>query len=390
MVSLSFALFLLLVLFCVFSVVTSARGLHLSSTTRNVVGFIGCGLVLVLSAVIYHQTFSTRYTDMVRMTHEMEMARVQGYEYLQEKYELYPLSALLLYVVSLTGDYDLLKSLSIVISLLSIFGIGRALRKMGGSRQLVFIVLLYILAFLDFSYPADTVRSFTAYSVFCFAIIWGELSTSRNKCILKHGLLLAATLLHISLLPIYLLYCLSGAKSNLLKKIVAILGLIYFYLLNISIDVVTRINANIGWKLQLYFNPEGQWYSATPSRMQALYMLVGLFFVIFLVFCNNYFEKRGFRSDIPSKYKTFVILSICYMAGSYPSDVTFSRMVPLVVMCSAPYLLEYLRFFNDGEILQRGVGRPLSLLAYSVVIVYIFTCFVLRGIASYADFYVLL
>ena len=304
-------------------------------------------LTLCMSVLYYH-VFCIRHVDADRMYNEMEIALHRGGDYLFELYNLNPLSAVLIFLPALAGLPYLIKSIAALVYFGSIFLFAWKMRKKYSSIS-IFLSVLFLLCALDLSYPADTVRFPTACMLFCSSLIfnkYGNLS-KRDTVVL----MVVACLLHVSLWPFLLLFAIINFLKNNAFIWLCILCLIYFPLVVSFTDIVTRINPSLGWKLQLYFEIDGQYYESLISKEQFLFLLFIYIFCISLLLYGLRKEYIGY--DLYAK--CFIVFS-SMIFGSMPSNVIFPRYVPILVIMSFPFVSTI--FSKYTSVIGQEGGKP--------------------------------
>lgn len=175
--------------------------------------------------------------------------------------------------------------------------------------------------------------------------------------------------------------------------IVSIASLCYFPLLSQSESFVSTFNPQLGYKLQMYFMPTDQYYKTTISVQQIIFQSAGLLFTVCVFLVWFKFSKDIF-SEYDKQYFRIFILYFCIVAGFFPSNVTFSRMVPVVfVMIMIPFSRIYSDYLSLNKIQYFHLASvPNSFImhfGFVISMLFIVLSLALRSFVSYQEFYVL-
>ncbi len=364
---------------------------RLAIRTRTIYTIILYMILIILVFLIYHQTFCSRYTDTERMYSEMERASYIGPSYLFESYDLNPLSAVYLFLINLTGDKYMLKAFCAIIYFGAILFTAFNIR-FKYSPIVVFLGTIYLLAFLDLSYPADTIRFPMASMIFCMTLLNHYFSSIKLPVV--HTLCIISCLIHFSLWPFYLLFVFRKIVcKRYIFGVISICTLFYYLLILNSASLISSVNPSLGYKLEMYFFPDNQYYKSTISFSQILFLSSGLLFSVALFYLWN----RNFHNLFNSKkniYKKLFIIYVCLVAGSFPSNVSFSRLIPIVFVLSSVFLLDLLsyyfdhRYMTDKQCIYFPVISRVYHLYFLIFILFVVASFILRCIYSYAPFYI--
>lgn len=378
---------LIIIVLYSFMCLPNAFGSHyLNTNTKNIITLSTYLIILLIVAIVYHQTFSSRYTDAMRMYSEMQDSLVLGSKQLFEAYNLNPISALLLLGVAYTGDFDVLKSISAVIFWGGIFLIAWKVRDSVHPAALL-LSTLFILCFVDLSYPADTVRFPMAMMIFCCSIII-YFFVGKNNVIFMHLFCITSLLLHASLWPFYLTYFFVKFANKVQSFIIYICSLFYFPVLGLVSKEISQLSPSFGWKMQLYFTPDSQYYEGLISKQQTAFCIIGLCAAISIV--AIWAKVKELKTEKNKSFIRFFILCTCIVIGSFPSNVAFARLVPIVVILSLIPLTELLSsYFGDRTTLCKFKSQ-LSHVGFLLIVVFIIVSMILRFYFSYEPFYLYL
>jgi fumarate reductase subunit D len=389
MIQFSTAILFVLVLYSAMQVPFFLISDRLNEKTRDLIQLFIYFFIVLLVFVLYLATDCNRYTDFDRMRAEMQQAAVDGPTGLLISYGLNPLSGIFLYLIALTGYYSLLKGFAGALYWGLMFYLSWRLRgKMHGGS--LYLGILFLLSFLNLTYPADSVRFPVACMLFCVGMCLYYFADERPLKI--HLFCIIACLLHVSLWPFYLIFLFSKWIRGKLVYLMCFMLAGSFFLLEKFTSTISNFNPSLGWKMELYFNPDSQYYADIISKQQIGFMALGLLVSLVVVFLWRRWDSRLLDEKCSSVFATQFLISASLVIGSFPSNITFSRLVPIVFIMSMPCLVEIVSKRHTVarfEIVSVDAFRQKSfqLLFVFGAVVFMFVGFVLRLEFSYSPFY---
>lgn len=362
-------------------------GIRFIARTKKIYLALMFVLILVLISLIYAHISCDRYVDTIRMDQEMTQSLAQGPSILFTKYSLNPLSAVLLYLVALTHNYALLPCIAGVIFWGCLFYCIWGSRDLASPGSLIFS-LLFTLCFLNLAAVADNIRFPIASILFCTSVI--DYFFINHKILRAILLDVIACLVHFSLWPLLVIFLVSIYCTKKICTIVGIASLGYFPLIGILSSAIASINPALGYKIQLYFIPDGQYYFSGNSIEQTLFNVLGLVYAITI---NCLWHRKNPSSK---KYEQFFLMSLFLALGSFPSNGTFSRLAPLLIIFTMIPLAEFFSSYflfspplSEDRVLYQKKDGSLHLIFIGVLSLSIFNL-LMRSVFTYAPFHVTL
>lgn len=373
----SIGIFLYIVAYCLTEgMIFAAAGKAGKKTSR--VLFVRSIIFVALAGLIYFHTECTRYVDYDRMSTEMSLSLSKGASYLFDLYSLNPLSAVPLALIAKTGVFPLLKSLSACVYYGVLLYIAGKLRQTYGAFSAT-ITTVFFLCTVDLSYPADNIRFPIASAIFALGYVgYSYFSFSPIKAL---SLMLFGCFFHASMWPFLIIFLSTRIfKKNIFIIILTFFLIFYFQIVNLVSSLISSISPALGWKIQLYFETDGQYYESLISNEQFIYLLF-----IYIFICTLFLLKRTFSKQENSQSDRVFIMYSCFLLGSIHSNVIFPRYIPFLILISLPFIADiFSRYTNSGYTGKNSWAMHFIFVSFILVSTF---GLILRFAFSYTPFY---
>lgn len=289
----------------------------------------------------------TVYVDTVRFFNTLDETRSfavtdtgEAWHYLMDVcgYNATPVIGVIIYLLSLQPENGWLTFLAAAVDVGAGFYLCFKQSDNGGNRRTLTLSIFFFLALLNFNGSVSGIRTCMAgFTAICLIYHYS------NKFNVVFSLwFLPLILIHPFTAVVLLFFVLSGAykKYNIFYSVCCLTCLFQHYIQAAVLSTVSKLSfipffASISFKSTQYFG-EGA-YITTGYYSNLRFMLLFFFCVLILVYalwkCNNF----------STHYVGFVILLICFSAGSIMDQILFSRCVALLVIAVLPFMCEIIK-----------------------------------------------
>jgi hypothetical protein len=331
-------------------------------------------VILGLAVIAYTAKFTPG--DFDEMSIYMDYARQGHASVVFQHYALNPLSAFILYAVAITGNYPILRVLSVIISyglILYSIHIISVKRSYKHSTELILAGILF--SIYPFWNIADNIRYPIAIGIITVGIV-RQLYTKSNS-IVNYVLIIIAPMVHIGTLLFAILFIISNFRriARFLAPLLLIVQIIALPLLvRIQAYLPEDLSSILTQKSDAYFiqgSSYRQWISV-PLYMLSFLLLIFECYTVFLTF------KRKNRDSIARvgfiQEKSFFTLLSSFLLGCIVNTQFIRRFGLYGFPCFFPQIGDNLEKLETKD---RGV--PIYL-CWIGGIIFGYTIYNLRGL----------
>lgn len=276
--------------------------------------------------------------DYRRIISEISLSQAHGLSFLLgNSYQTSPLSGVYLYLIGKTGDYELVKFVSVFIFMTCLFYASLIMQKICLSPYAVTFALALVISSLDFTTGLlSNIRFCLGSSVLLVGLI--RLTFIKRNRPLSLLFVVCACMFHIGLsliVLVYLICILLAKKSDLLTFVLCGLGSAFVPILA---KLLIPYIGGMATKVWLYFSEDQVNTSYTPKLM-FYYKLIVVFVFIFSFMSikkiNNASSSMKSYTSL-SFYRKFVVsLSIFAFVYSFVS-FTFTYYAMIISFVAVP------------------------------------------------------